>query len=102
MKASLDFGLVTITYRFDKQVAEPLLAEKLAQDIEHSSAERLALQLNLFEEPLVYVALAGFVREKVPQMAHFGLPDAVDAPEPLFETVWVPGKIIVDHQMRAL
>ena len=35
-------------------------------------------------------------------MAHFGLPDAVNAPEPLFQTVRVPGQVIVDHQMRAL
>src|ERR1700683_4745089 len=100
MKASLDFRLVTIADRFDKQVAEPLLVEKVAQDIEDPSAERLAFQFNFFKEPLVDIALAGLVREKIPQMADFGLPDAVDAPEPLFATVRIPGKIIVDHQMR--
>jgi hypothetical protein len=46
-----------------------LLAEQLAQDIEDSSAERLTLQFNLFEQALVYVPLASLVREKIPQMA---------------------------------
>ena len=53
--------------------------------------EAARLAFPLFEKALVNVALAGLVREKIPQMAHFGLTDAVDAPEPLFETVWVPG-----------
>jgi hypothetical protein len=35
-------------------------------------------------------------------MAYFCLPDAMDAAEPLFEAVRVPGQVIVDHQMRSL
>jgi hypothetical protein len=36
MQAGFDFGLVAIADRFDEQVAEPLLSEKLTQDIEDS------------------------------------------------------------------
>ena len=35
-------------------------------------------------------------------MAYFGLPNTVNAAEPLFKPVRIPGQIIVDHQMRAL
>ena len=35
-------------------------------------------------------------------MADLGLADTVDAAEPLFEPVGIPGQIVVDHQMRAL
>jgi hypothetical protein len=33
-------------------------------------------------------------------MAYFGLPNAVNATEPLFQAVWVPGQVIVDHPAR--
>jgi len=35
-------------------------------------------------------------------MADFGLPDAVNAPEPLLDTVGIPWQIIIYHQMSAL
>ena len=35
-------------------------------------------------------------------MADFGLADAVDAPKSLFQTIWIPGQVVVDHQMRPL
>ena len=34
-------------------------------------------------------------------MADLGLSDAMDAAEPLFDPVGVPGQVVVDHQMRA-
>ena len=102
MEAGLDLGPVAVPDRLDEQVAEPLLAEELAQDVEDPTTKGLPLQLDLFEEALVYVALARLFRQQIPEMAYFGLPDAVDAAEPLFEAVRVPGQVIVDHQMRAL
>ena len=102
MQAGLDLGPVTVPDRLDEQVAEPLLAEQLAQNVEDASAKGLPLQLDLFEEALVHVALARLFRQQVPEMADLGLPDAVNAPEPLFQTVWIPGQVVVDHQMRAL
>ncbi len=34
-------------------------------------------------------------------MADLGLTDAMDAPEPLFQPVWIPRQVVVDHQMGA-
>src|ERR1019366_7585611 len=102
VEAGLDLGPVTVPDRLDEQVAEPLLAEELAEHIENSTTKGLPLQLNLFEKALVYVALACLFRQKVPEMAYFGLPDAVDAAEPLFDAVRIPGQVIVDHEMRTL
>ena len=31
-----------------------------------------------------------------------GLPDSMDAPEPLLNSVWIPRQVIVDHQVCAL
>ena len=36
------------------------------------------------------------------QVAHFGLADAVNSPEPLLQPIRVPRQVVVDHQMRAL
>ena len=35
-------------------------------------------------------------------MAHLGLADAVNTAEPLFDPVWVPRQVVVDHQVGAL
>jgi hypothetical protein len=34
-------------------------------------------------------------------VANFGLTNAVNSSEPLFQSVRVPWKVVVDHQMRA-
>jgi hypothetical protein len=102
VEAGLDLGPVAVPDRLDEQVAKPLLPEKLAQDIEDTAAQCLPLQLDLLQEALVYVALARLFRQQVPEVANFGLPNAVNAAEPLFLTVRVPGQVIVDHQVRAL
>ena len=92
MQAGLDLRPVTVPNSLDEQVAEPLLAEELAQDVEDSTTECLPFQLDLFQEALVHVALACLFRQQIPEMAYFGLPDAVNAAEPLFQTVRVPGQ----------
>ena len=48
---------------------------------------------------MVNVALTGFIAHEVPQMADFSLADAVDSPKPLFDTIWIPWQIVVNHQM---
>jgi len=50
-----------------------------------------ALFVQLFEQPVIDFALAGVLRHQVPEVADFGLTDAVDAAEALFQTVGVPG-----------
>src|SRR5208283_5584915 len=51
---------------------------------------------------MVNFSLTGVLGHQVPEMANFGLADAVDATEPLFQPVGVPGKVVVDHQVGAL
>ena len=58
--------------------------------------------LQLLQELAVDVALAGFVRDQVPEVTHLGLTDAVDTPEALLQAVRVPGQVVVHHQVRAL
>ena len=43
MQAGLDVGLVTVPDRLNEQVAEPLLTEELAQDVEDPSTQCLSL-----------------------------------------------------------
>ena len=61
-----------------------------------------ALFFDLVEESLVDIAFAGVGRKEVPQVADLALSDAVDAAEALFNAVGVPGKVVVDHEVRAL
>jgi hypothetical protein len=75
---------------------------QFTQDIEDASAEGLAGLVELFEEAPVNVALARFLGHKVPEVAHLGLADAMNAPKALLNAIRVPGQIVIDHQMRAL
>ena len=96
-------GLLAVADGFDQQFAQRAAFElKLAEHVEHLSAEGLPLLLQLFEEAPVDIAFAGFVRHQIPEVADFGLADAVNAPEPLFQPVRVPRQVVIDHQMRAL
>ncbi len=74
----------------------------MAEHVENLAAERLSFLVEFFEQPVVYLAFARILGDKVPQVADFGLPDAVDAAESLFQAVGVPGKIVVHHQVSAL
>ena len=44
----------------------------------------------------------GSPRDQVPEKAHLGLADTVDAAEALLEPVGIPGQVIVDHQVGTL
>ena len=57
--------------------------------------------LQFFQEAAIDLAFARVRRAQVPEVANLGLPDAVDASEPLFEAVRVPRQVVVDHQMCA-
>ena len=56
----------------------------------------------VFPGGVKYVAFARLVGHQIPQMADFGLSDAVDAAEPLLKAVRVPGEVVVDHQVGSL
>ena len=96
-------GLVAVADRLDEQVAQRLVSSKsLPEDVEDAAAEGLPLLLELLEQPLVDLALAGLLGDEVPEVADLGLADAVDAAEALLDAVRVPGQVVVDHQVGAL
>ena len=97
-----DLGLVAVADRLDQQVAQRRPRKTLAEHVEDLAAERLALLVDLLEQPLEHLALAGVVGDEVPQVADLGLADAVDAAEALLDAVRVPRQVVVDHQVRAL
>jgi hypothetical protein len=94
---------VAVADGLDEQLAE-WFAFKLqfAEDVEHLAAKRLARFLQFFQEAAIYVALAGFSGDKVPQVADFRLADTVDAAKSLFEPVGIPGEVVVYHQVCPL
>ena len=94
MRAS-PLGLVAVPDGLDEQVAQrPPLEMELAEDVEYVASERLASLLELLQQLAVDVALAGLFRHQVPQVAHLGLADPVDAAEPLLEAVGVPRQVV--------
>ena len=101
-QARLDLRLLAVADRVDQQVLQRPLLEQLAEDVVDPAAERLARGLQLLQEAGVDGALAGLVRDQVPQVADLGLADAVDAAEALLEAVRVPGQVVVDHEVGAL
>ena len=75
---------------------------QLAEHVEHLAAQRLARLFELVQQRAVDIALAGVVGDQIPQVADFGLADAMDAAKTLFEPVGVPGQVVIDHQVGAL
>ena len=58
--------------------------------------------LQFLQELPVNITLSGSIRDEVPQVTYFGLADAMDAAEALFQTIWIPRQVVVHHQMSAL
>ena len=95
--------LFAVADGLDQQIAQRFALElELAKDIEHLAAQRLARLLQLFQQLPIDIALAGLLGHQVPEMADFGLADAVDAAKALFDAVGVPRQVVVHHQVRAL
>ncbi len=102
-QACADLGLIAVANRLDQQLTQRQSVElEFAEHIEHLTAERLARLFELFQQPVVHVALARFLGDQVPQMADLGLANPVDPAEALFQPVRVPGQVVVHHQMGAL
>ena len=70
--------------------------------VQRAIAQRPQSHVRFLEEAEIDIALSRFLGNQVPQVAYFGLADAVDASEPLFNPVGVPGQIVVDHQVCPL
>ena len=98
-----DFGPLAVADSLDQQLSKrPAFELELAEDVKDLSAQRLARLLQFFQQLAVNVALAGFLGDEVPEMADFGLADAVDAAEALLDAVRIPRQVVVHHQMGAL
>ena len=100
--ASSHLGLFAVLDGVHEEVPQRGLVEGLAQDVEDLAPVGLAHLVQLLQEAGEHGALAGVVGDEVPQPAHLGLADAVDATEPLLDAVGIPGKVVVDHQVRGL
>jgi len=70
--------------------------------VEHLAAVGLALLLDLQQQTLNNLALAGVRRPRGSTAAHLVLADSMDPAEPLLDPVRVPRQVVVDHQMRDL
>ena len=101
-EAGADLGLVAVADSFNKHFLKAAALEHFAQDIEHPPLEGLAFDAELFEQAVEDRALAGLFGDEVPEMANLVLADAVDAAEALFDSVRIPGQVVVDHQVGAL
>lgn len=97
-----DYRVVAIADRLDEQVAQRFFGEGLAEYVEDLVAQGGALGVELFEEALEDLTLAGVDRDEVPEMADLGLADAVDTTEALLDPVRVPGQVVVDHEVGPL
>src|SRR5690606_24106126 len=86
----------------DQQILEAPLLKDFTEDVEYAAAESLAFDFQFVEQALEYVAFTGFRGHHVPQVADFGLTDAVDTAEALLKAVGVPGQIVIDHQIGVL
>jgi hypothetical protein len=103
VQAGAHRGVVAVAHGLDQQVAQGLLAKRhAAQHVEHLAVQGAALLAQLGEQARVHVALAGVLGHEVPQVAHLGLADAVDAAEALLEAVGVPRQVVVHHEVGAL
>jgi len=102
-EAGAHLRLLAVADGVDEQLAQrPAIELHFAEHVIYLAAEGLAGLLQFFEQALVYVALAGFGGDEIPEVADLGLADAVNAAEALLEAVGVPGQVVVDHEVGAL
>ena len=98
----LDLGLLAVADRLDQQLAQRGVGERGAEHVEHLAAVRLALLLDLAEQPAKtspsrVLSATRFHRRQTSLLA-----DAVDAAEALLDPVRVPRQVVVDHQVGRL
>lgn len=93
----LNLRLIPVTDGFHQQFTQgPVLEGQLSKHVKDLTAQRLAFFVEFFQEPVVNLAFPRVLRNKVPKMAHFGLADAMNAAETLFEPVRIPRMTIAN------
>ena len=85
-----------------KQVLEAGSLKDFAKNIEDAAIQCRAFNSEFFEKPEKDITFAGFFSDEIPQVADFLLADAVDASESLFEAIWIPWQVVIDHQVGVL
>ena len=78
------------------------IAPELAENVKDLTLQRLSGGLELVQKLDVDVTFPRVLRDEVPEMADLGLSNSVDATESLFNSVRIPGQVIVHHQMSPL
>ena len=48
------------------------------------------------------MSFARVLGNQIPQVTNFFLPDTVNAPKTLLQTIWIPRQVVVNHQVRVL
>ena len=103
LQPGTDGRVVAVADRLDQQFPQGLVVKgHLAQNIKHFAAQCAPFFFQFLEQPLEHHALTGLRRNQIPQVAHLGLPDAVDAAKTLLQTVRIPRQVVVYHQVGAL
>src|SRR5262245_38228247 len=93
---------VSIADSFNKEILKADVLKDFTKNVEDAAFKRIALDFKLFEESVINSALACLIGYKIPEMADLLLSDAVYTAKALFETVWIPRQIIIDHQIGVL
>jgi hypothetical protein len=90
-EAGVYFRLIAITDGFYQQIPQQFTLElELAEHVEDLAAKSLTGLFQFVQELAINVAFAGFFGHQVPQMAYFGLSNAVDATKTLLDAIGVP------------
>ena len=77
--------IVAVADGLKQQVAQGAAGKvQLAQNVKDPAAQGLALLIELVQKPLEDLTLPGLAGNQVPEMAHLGLADTVDAAKTLF------------------
>jgi hypothetical protein len=102
-QAGANLRLIPVSDCPDQQIPKWFALElELAENIENLAAKGLAGLLQLFQKPVIHIPFTGLFGHQVPQMAYFGLADAVDTAKTLLNAVGVPRQIVIDHKVGTL
>ena len=102
LHAGLHRRIGVVEHRIHQQLPQRATGEQLAEHIEHLVAEGLAGVVEFLQQLDIDLALAGVLRQQVPEVADLLLTNSVDASEALLQPVGVPGQVVVHHQVRPL
>src|SRR5262249_54949197 len=92
---------IAIADRIYEKIAQGVAFEQFAKNVVDLAAKRRARLFQFLKEAAIYLAFARIGCAQVPEMTDFRLSDAMDAAEALFNSVRIPRKVVIDHEMCA-